>query len=170
MTHVKTTVSALASAAVVAAIGLGAPAAQAATGDIAEFNIPDASSAPIAITPDADGTLWIAQSGSVVLSKSTLAGNISVVMKGGGTNPGPPCLQRLWGSHLGRDGEDPAFLSGARCQRAGGFEQGPARQDQAQRSTRPGVREQCRADQNIGVDDKTSIARCHRGCHRAAPA
>jgi len=101
MTHVKTTVSALASAAVVAAIGLGAPAAQAATGDIAEFNIPDASSAPIAITPDADGTLWIAQSGSVVLSKSTLAGNISVVMKGGGTNPGPMGIalgsdKRLW--------------------------------------------------------------------------
>jgi len=101
MSHVTSTVSALASAAVVASIGLSAPAANAATGDVAEFNLPDAKASPIALTSDADGTLWLAQGGSVVLSKSTLDGKVTTVISGGGTNPGPMGIalgsdKRLW--------------------------------------------------------------------------
>lgn len=101
MPHVRSAVSALATAALVVSIGLGAPAANAATGDIAQFGLPDAKSAPVALTSDADGTLWVAAQGSVVLSKATLDGKVSTVLSGGGTNPDPVDIalgsdKRLW--------------------------------------------------------------------------
>ena len=101
MPHLKSALSCAAVGTLVASLALPAVPAAAATGDVTEFALPTAKSAPVAIASDADGTLWLAGTGAVVLSKAGMDGKVSTVLSGGGTNPGPTDLalgsdKRMW--------------------------------------------------------------------------
>ncbi len=101
MRFARSVPSALLVSGLIGSMLLVAPPASAATGDITEFTFPDAASAPGALASAADGTLWITQGGSALLSKAGLDGKISTVLKGGSSNPGPTAIalgsdKRMW--------------------------------------------------------------------------